>query len=411
MTYLSAQITYFQQDFSAGGTPADYVSSNPNTTQFNGLAGLNATITNNAVQFTRPTDTGTGYISRSSNFAGLPTSLHVQFSFEVLSNDVNVAATSAVIFYIGSGFSSGPQNPPNADVYARLALNLSPTTSGQFQVRTLPSGGGGSDSKLYSGRQTITFTMNNTGSIVNYVSPTGALETLANDTYDIWIGSDMFVNDQPVLTPGQTISNFKFRVNNGAGIMQIGNILMRDISGALPVTLLSFTAKPEGDRVQLAWSTTSEQDADHFIIERSSNLIEYVIAGKVAAKGTTNTRQYYGLTDTKPLPGNNYYRLRQVDHNGTSHLFKPIAAVVSQDDLTVAVYPNPADPARIHVRLRNTGDGVVRLLTLAGQYLESKVERSSDGVDLVPQLPLQAGNYLIEVQTSDRKIVHKVLIR
>jgi hypothetical protein len=43
-------------------------------------------------------------------------------------------------------------------------------------------------------------------------------------------------------------------------------------------------AKPEGDRVQLAWSTTSEQDADHFIVERSANLTEFMTVGKVAAR-------------------------------------------------------------------------------------------------------------------------------
>jgi hypothetical protein len=183
-------------------------------------------------------------------------------------------------------------------------------------------------------------------------------------------------DDQLVLTPSQSISNFKFRINNGVGVIQIGNILMRDISGALPVTLLSFTAKPEGDRVQLAWSTTSELNAERFIVERSADLAEYVAVGEIAAKGTTNTRQYYSLTDTQPLPGNNYYRLRQIDHDGTSHLFKPVAAVMSLDDVAAVVYPNPADPARIHMRLWNAGDGVVRLLTLAGQCLESRLERS-----------------------------------
>lgn len=410
-TNLSAQTTYFQQDFSAGGTTGSYVSTTPNTTQFNGLAGLSATITNNAVQFTRPTDSGTGHIARSSNFASLPTSLHVQFSFEVLSNDVSVAATSAVIFYIGSGFNSGPQNPANADVYARLALNLSATTSGQFQVRTLPSGGGGSDSKMYSGRQTITFTTNNTGSNVSYVSPTGSLETLANDTYDIWVGSDIFVNDQPVLTPDQTMSNFKFRISNGAGVMQIGSILMRDISGALPVSLLSFTATPESDRVQLAWSTTSELNAERFIVERSADLAEYTEVGEIAAKGTTNARQYYGLTDTQPLPGNNYYRLRQIDQDGTSHLFKPVAAAINIDDVAAVIYPNPADPATIHLRLQNAGSGAVRLLTLAGQGVECRLERSSGGVDIIPQQRLQTGIYLVEIQSDNQKIVRKVLIR
>jgi hypothetical protein len=194
-----------------------------------------------------------------------------------------------------------------------------------------------------------------------------------------------------------------------------GPITFSEFSGcsgnALPVTLLSFTATPEGDRVQLAWSTTSERDADHFIVERSANLTEFMTVGKVAAKGTTNTRQYYGLTDGNPLPGNNYYRLRQIDHNGTAHSFKPVSAVITTDDVVAVVYPNPSNPARIHLRLWNADDAAVRLLTLTGQLIESRLERGSGEADLIPQHPLPTGAYLVEVQTQGQKRVSKVIVR
>ena len=179
----------------------------------------------------------------------------------------------------------------------------------------------------------------------------------------------------------------------------------------LPVTLLSFTAKPEGDRVQLAWATTSERDADRFVVERSTDLREYVSVGEVAAKGTTDTRQYYGLTDTNPLPGNNYYRLRQIDRDGTNYTFKPVSAVIAVEDVVAVVYPNPADPARIHLRLWNADDAIVRLLTLTGQLITSRLERRLGEVDLIPQQPLLPGIYLVEVLTSGRRLVLKVLIK
>ena len=179
----------------------------------------------------------------------------------------------------------------------------------------------------------------------------------------------------------------------------------------LPVTLLSFMAKPEGDRVQLAWATTSERDADRFVVERSADLREYVPVGEVAAKGTTDTRQYYGLTDTQPLPGANYYRLRQIDRDGTNYLFKPVSAVIEVDDVVAVVYPNPADPMRIHLRLWNADDATVRLLTLAGQLIESRLERRLSEADLTPRHPLPTGVYLLEVQTNGQKRVSKVLVR
>lgn len=179
----------------------------------------------------------------------------------------------------------------------------------------------------------------------------------------------------------------------------------------LPVTLLSFTAKSEGNRVQLAWATTAERDADRFVVERSADLREYVSVGEVAAKGTTDTRQYYGLTDTNPLPGANYYRLRQMDRDGTVHTFKPVSAVVAVEDVVAVVYPNPADPTRIHLRLWNADDAALRLLTLTGQPVESRLERRLGEADLIPLRPLPSGVYLLEVQTNGQKRVNKVLVR
>jgi hypothetical protein len=408
------QTTYFDQNFAAGGTTASYVSATPGVNQVDGLSGLSATITNNAVQFTRSTNSGTGYISRSSNFAGTPTSLHVQFSFEVISHDPSVTGTTAVYFYVGSGFSSGPTNPNNGDTYARLCIALAPppATSGQFQVRTVPAGGGGTTSATFSGRQTITFAMNNSGATLHYVSPTGAMENLPNDTYDIWVGSTKFANDQTVLSPGQSINNFKFRVNDGVGVMQIGNILMRDISGVLPVTLVSFTAKPEGNQVKLNWETTSERDADRFVVERSRDLGEYVAIGDVPARGTTDQRQYYTFVDPYPLDSISYYRLKQIDVDGQVTYVKPVS--VSMDDVTpsLALIGNPTDGQAIHVAIRNMPNATYRLTTLSGREIMLKADVQANGSQiLIPTQPLSTGIYLLRVYSGAKSVVQKVVVR
>ena len=193
------------------------------------------------------------------------------------------------------------------------------------------------------------------------------------------------------------------------GTLKLDEIQLNGSS--LPVTLLSFTAKPEGDRVQLAWATTSERNADRFVVERSTDLREYLSVGEIAAKGTTDTRQYYGLTDLNPLPGANYYRLRQIDYDGTNYTFKPVSVIIEVNDVVAVVYPNPADTARIHLRLWNADDATVRLLTLTGQPIDSRLERRLGKADLILQRPLPTGVYLVEVLASGRRLVSKVLIK
>ncbi|MFD2936016.1 T9SS type A sorting domain-containing protein [Spirosoma flavum] len=195
----------------------------------------------------------------------------------------------------------------------------------------------------------------------------------------------------------------------GGGTLKLDEIQIN--ATVLPVTLLSFTAKPEGDRVQLAWATSTERDTDHFIVERSADLNEYVLVDKVAAKGTTNERQYYGLTDLNPQTGANYYRLKQIDFNGTIHSYKAISTIIRANEPVIAVYPNPASSDRIHLRLWNADDATVRLLATNGQLMDGRLERKSGEADFVFAQPLPIGLYWLEVKTNGQKHSTQVLVR
>jgi photosystem II stability/assembly factor-like uncharacterized protein len=92
-----------------------------------------------------------------------------------------------------------------------------------------------------------------------------------------------------------------------------------DVVG-LPVTLVSFTAvvNPDNKSVLVKWTTASEINNAYFLIERSENGNDFVAIGKIIGKGNTTTFQEYSLTDNSPYNGKNYYRLTQIDIDGTS---------------------------------------------------------------------------------------------
>jgi hypothetical protein len=96
-------------------------------------------------------------------------------------------------------------------------------------------------------------------------------------------------------------------------------------SGLLPITLKSFEGRTIQGRVLLEWVTSSEQDNHHFRIERSQDGIQWQMLTKVAGSGNSYTEKSYQWTDNFPLPGPNYYRLVQVDHDGTEHPFRMIS--------------------------------------------------------------------------------------
>lgn len=113
-------------------------------------------------------------------------------------------------------------------------------------------------------------------------------------------------------------------------------------AAALPIELTSFTATPKEKSVMLNWETAGEINNDYMAVERSGNAREFTEIGKIAGAGNSNSPLQYQLEDTAPLKGINYYRLRQVDYDGTINYSNIISVNFNATPgiPTVALYPN-----------------------------------------------------------------------
>lgn len=111
---------------------------------------------------------------------------------------------------------------------------------------------------------------------------------------------------------------------------------------ALPSELISFEAKKNGDKVYLDWVTASEVNSDYFLIEKSTNGIEFERVDAVNAQGNSNILQYYSSIDEEPIIGTNYYRIQRVDQNGMSSPTNTISIKVEEgSNPQVNIFPNP----------------------------------------------------------------------
>lgn len=110
----------------------------------------------------------------------------------------------------------------------------------------------------------------------------------------------------------------------------------------LPVVLKDFTAKREGNRARLEWTTTSELNNALFTIKKSINGVDFIEVGTLNGHGTTAFGSNYIWEDTRPSNGTNYYQLLQKDHNGVvKELGLKTVDFAISDALTLTVYPNP----------------------------------------------------------------------
>jgi hypothetical protein len=129
------------------------------------------------------------------------------------------------------------------------------------------------------------------------------------------------------------------------------------VNSPLPIELVDFTASVINSEVELNWITASELNNDFFTVERSSSGEEFSSIGKVNGRGTTSQRNTYTLTDSYPLNGRSYYRLKQTDLDGTFTYSNIIS--ITYDGPTSAVmqvYPNPSNGTEITFELTGLGE-------------------------------------------------------
>jgi hypothetical protein len=188
------------------------------------------------------------------------------------------------------------------------------------------------------------------------------------------------------------------RVKNTWGLYAFDTIT---ISGVVPLTLLSFDAFKNKNEVSLKWTTTNEINTSHFEIERSSNGVEFTKIGSVNSANSSGLNNY-SSEDIQPLKGLNFYRLKQVDIDG-SFKYSNINKVMFEtfgDDLHI--YPNPA---KIYIQLDYAGKQktiLVNVFDVQGRLIKTTT--------LTNMLPLKLnvenlakGKYII--QLSDGEII------
>ena len=179
-------------------------------------------------------------------------------------------------------------------------------------------------------------------------------------------------------------------VNENNERVRFDNITVpNDFVNILPIELYQFDAKRVDDRVHLSWITISELNNDYMAVERSQNGIDFYEIGRVDGSGTISFEQAYDFIDESPRPGLNYYRLRQVDFDGSVEYHRVVVVdMEGQVDQKIQILPNPANE--------------IAELQL-GQSFDEQTEifiYNTNG-QLIAQQKLQAGTTNLELDLSN----------
>ena len=177
------------------------------------------------------------------------------------------------------------------------------------------------------------------------------------------------------------------------------------VSTALPVTLASFNTKANGRMANLDWATASEANNAYFDVERSADARSFISLGRVAGRGTTAARQTYSFTDEAPANGANYYRLKQVDTDGTFS-YSPVRVVLIRNNGELAILGNP-------VITELNVSGLVAGLTAELVDMNGQVRHRQTVTDDQMQVNVRSfasGMYLLRVVEPTGTLTKRVLI-
>ena len=183
----------------------------------------------------------------------------------------------------------------------------------------------------------------------------------------------------------------------------------------VPVELISFTAVSAGSNVNLNWTTATEINNQGFEIQRSADKKEFVTVGFVKGAGTSTNENYYSFTD-KNISGSKYfYRLKQVDFDGTYSYSDIVEVDILILDFHLAQnYPNPFNPSTtiefslpeksdINLSVYNTlGEKVVELLN--GEIAEGFHKINFDASSLT------SGIYFYRLSSKNFNAVEKMIL-
>jgi len=187
-------------------------------------------------------------------------------------------------------------------------------------------------------------------------------------------------------------------------------------SFALPIELVNFSGSVVNNAVQLQWLTNSEINNAYFLIERSSNATHFDSIGVVGGAGTSMIENKYFFSDISPNAGTNYYRLRQVDYNG-SFSFSNAVAIKVMDEVTNAfqLFSNPCPRGKelsLAFTLLQSHDVHWVIEDLQGIIHSQYAARLSEGFhsQQIATVDVPAGCYLVGFSVDDSPVKFSKLI-
>jgi hypothetical protein len=238
-------------------------------------------------------------------------------------------------------------------------------------------------------------------SIITHAMAFGSVFSTVGSKYDL-IGFGPKVGIASTL-----VTDARIAVQNTTSPINYYNSNLAITLNVLPVELITFTAEKQFNSVNLKWSTLTESNNARYDIYRAANGTDFIKITSINGAGTSSNVLNYSYIDNNPLAGDNYYKLVQVDRDGTEKVLKVI--VFENSIRAFNAYVNNNNLFINAISSKNQRAAIL-LSNLSGQvvYNQAVVLQKGDNAFAL-ELKNNASFYILKVQFDDDVIVKKLV--
>lgn len=229
-----------------------------------------------------------------------------------------------------------------------------------------------------------------------------------------WVTGNDTISDDP--TP--TYDAIWFFAPNGSDttVIYLDQVVWNP-AGEIPVELVSFNATVDKNVVDLRWITATELNNNGFDVERRSANSTYQKIAFVQGKGTATQVNGYSYSDDVKEAGIYYYRLKQIDFDGTFEYSNEIMVnvIALPGEYALAQnYPNPFNPSTsIEFVIPQAGFVNLSVFNLLGEKvaeLINEVKESGNHSAVFNASKLSSGTYIYSLSVNGNIITKKMTL-
>ena len=180
------------------------------------------------------------------------------------------------------------------------------------------------------------------------------------------------------------------------------------ITGANPIKLSYFSGIASKSKIILNWQTEAESNNAYFVVQKSSDAKEFSDLEIIKSIGESTKKTEYNYIDMSPLIGINYYRLRQVDNDGSYSYSKIIDIKPEYEVSEIILYPNPSTDNFI---LKSNEEILMfEVFSITGEKIDTKLEKQPGEYMLNFIKKQDNGTYFLKLKTQKGTSKYRIIV-